>query len=48
MRKFYEEPIFDVSKIFFEDLLLDSQGNGDPEETLGEEGAGASGAWGDE
>lgn len=48
MKKLYEEPIFDVSKVFFEDLLAASVG-GDPEGGLGAEGgSGGGGAFGDE
>lgn len=46
MKKLYEEPVFDVTKVFFEDLLKESFG-GDPEGGLGEGGgSGGGGAFG--
>lgn len=45
MKKLYEEPVFDITKVFFEDLLKESFG--DPEGGLGEGGGnGDSGAFG--
>lgn len=45
MKKLYEEPVFDVTKVFFEDLLTES--GGDPEGSLGEGGgSGGEGAFG--
>lgn len=43
MKKLYEEPIFDVTKVFFEDLLAES---GEPEGSVDEKGEGASDAFG--
>lgn len=44
MKKLYEEPVFDVTIVFFEDLLKES---GDPEGSLVEGGgSGGEGAFG--
>lgn len=44
MKKLYEEPVFDVTKVFFEDLLKESGGG--PEGSLGEVGGSGEDAFG--
>lgn len=49
MRKLYEEPLFEIDKFSFEDILDDYVKDSDPESDPGSEGGEiSSDPWGDE